>query len=47
MLYFTQNKDEIDVDVKVLSPNNWPVNFPPPSCTLPPFAATAFAEYEQ
>jgi len=42
-----KNKDDIDVDVKVLSPNNWPLNFPPPTCTLPPFAAEAFARYEQ
>lgn len=40
-------KGDMDVDVKVLSPNNWPVNFPPPACTLPPFAADAFAAYEE
>lgn len=43
----SQNKGDMDVDVKVLSPNNWPVNFPPPACTLPPFAADAFAAYEE
>ncbi|CAB3364444.1 Hypothetical predicted protein [Cloeon dipterum] len=42
-----KNKSDFDMDVKVLSPKNWPLNFPPPACTLPPFALQAFAKYEQ